>query len=80
MELIFLLKKSNYFAESFELDNKEELLKKLEEIDYANGKFDEYEMQKIVKDKERNEKLEFSIHIKEDEEIYSVEDYLKLKR
>jgi ribosome-binding protein aMBF1 (putative translation factor) len=49
----------------------------LEKINYKNGVIDEYEIQKIVKDKEVNEKLEFSIHIKENDKMYSIENYLK---
>jgi hypothetical protein len=77
MELIYLLKKSNYFAESFELESIEKLLEKLKEISYIEGKFDEYAVQKIVKNNEVNEKLEFSIHVKENDKIFSVEEYLK---
>ena len=77
MELIYLLKKSNYFAESIELESKEKLLEKLKEIHYIKGSFDEYEVQKIVKGKEVDEKLEFSVYVKENEEMYSVEEYLK---
>jgi ribosome-binding protein aMBF1 (putative translation factor) len=77
MELILLLKQEKYFADSFEIDNKKELLEMLEKINYKNGVIDEYEIQKIVKDKEVNEKLEFSIHIKENDKMYSIENYLK---
>lgn len=77
MELIYLLKKSNYFADSFELENKEELLEKLKEIKYIDNKFDEYEVLKLIKDKEVNEKIEFSVHVKENGKIYSVEEFIK---
>ena len=77
MELIYLLKQEKYFADSTELENKEELLEKLREIQYIDSKFDEYEVLKLIKDKEVNEKLEFSIHIKENDKIFSVEEFLK---
>lgn len=81
MELILLLKQEKYFGESFELKSREELLEKLKEISYINNNnFDEYEVQKIVRDKEVNEKLNFSIHVEDNGKMYSVEEYLNQKR
>ena len=77
MELIYLLKQEKYFADSTELENKEELLEKLKEIKYIDNKFDEYEVLKLIKDKEVNEKIEFSVHVKENGKIYSVEEFIK---